>query len=220
MKLLQTNQIRLRAAHSAFTLPEILISSTIFVALISIGMVTLQLFGIRSGQLSATKMVSTADSLRTIAQFRDQVRGAAAVQVGFFTSNTLAFTTNADGTGQIGNAVQVFPTVTTNANTVNLNAYSIFYLNTNSVNANLANLYIYSIDTNGNVFNELLASSVVNTNCFFAEDFNGNVLSNNQNNCAIHLMLQFYSNVYVFGNLRTNFYYLDTRATPRAPNLN
>jgi hypothetical protein len=219
MKLLQTNQFRLRAAHSAFTLPEILISSTIFVALISIGMVTLQLFGIRSGQLSATKMVSTADSLRTIAQFRDQVRGAAAVQVGSFTSNTLAFTTNADGTSQLGNAVQVFPTVNAGANTVNTNTYAIFYLTPNS-NTNFANLYVYSVPASGSPTTELLASSVLNTNCFYAEDFNGNVLANNQNNCAIHLMLQFYSSEYVFGNNRTNYYYLDTRATPRAPNLN
>jgi len=219
MKLFQNNQLRLRATRSAFTLPEILISSTIFVALISIGMVTLQLFGIRSGQLSATKMVSTADSLRTISQFRDQIRGAAAVQVGFFTSNNLAFTTNADGTSQIGKGVQVFPTVNTGANTVNTNLYTIFYLNPNS-NTNFANLYMYAVDINGNVTSELLASSVLNTNCFFAEDFNGNVLANNQNDCAVHLMLQFYSSEYVFGSKRTNFYYLDTRATPRAPNLN
>jgi hypothetical protein len=219
MKLFQDSPLRPRAARSAFTLPEILISSTIFVALISIGMVTLQLFGIRSGQLSASKMVSTADSIRTIAQFRDQVRGAAAVQVGFFTSNNSTFTTNANGSSQIGNSVQVFPTVTTNANTVNTNIYTIFYLNPNS-NTNYANLYMYVVGTSSNAFSELLASSVLNTNCFFAEDFNGNVLANNQNNCAIHLMLQFYSSEYVFGNNRTNFYYLDTRATPRSPNLN
>jgi hypothetical protein len=210
MKLLQKNQIRPSAPRLAFTLPEILISSTIFVAFITVGMIVVQLFGIRSGQLSATKMVASADSLRTLSQFRDQVRGAAAVQVGTFTSNTATFTAIGNGTNQTGNAVQVFP----GTNTAN---YLVFYRNTSSTNT--PHLYVYTVATNGTTSTQLLAQWVMNTNCFSAEDHTGTILTSGQNDCTIYMNLQFYEKEYVFYNNPTNYYYLETRATPRAPNI-
>lgn len=208
MKPFQKNQIRLRAARSAFTLPEILVTSTIFVTFIVLGMVSLQLFGIRAYQLSATKLTASADSLRTLSQFRDQIRGAAALQVGDFTSNTSTFVAVADGTNQVGKAVQVFPST-------NTASYVIFYLN--SVNTNL---YMYSIDTNGHATTTLLARWLLNTNCFDAEDQTGTIVTNaNQNDAAIHMKLQFYEKEYVFAGNPTNYYYLETRTTPRAPNV-
>jgi hypothetical protein len=207
MKLLEKNPIPLRANRVAFTLPEILITSTIFITFLTLGMVTLQLYGIRSYQLSATKLTSMADSLKTLSQFRNQILGAAALNVGNFTSNNSTFVPAASGSNQIGNAVQVFPGT-------NTASYLVFYRNTDA--ANCPNLYLY--DTNGATL--LLARRVANTNCFQAEDQNGNVLTNTQNQAAIHMTLQFYQNQYVFAGNPTNYYYLDTRSTPRAPNLN
>ncbi|HEY1716927.1 MAG TPA: hypothetical protein VGH42_01380 [Verrucomicrobiae bacterium] len=209
MKLFPKNQILPRAGRSAFTLPEILIASTIFVTFILLGMVSLQLFGIRAYQLSATKLTATGDSLRTLSQVRDQIRGAAEVQVGNFSSSSPTFTTNANGTAQVGDALEVW-------STTNTASYTIFYRD--SVNTNL-----YSI-TNGMTVTTsspgfLLARWVANVNCFQAEDQNGIVLSNYQNDCAIHMMLQFFEKEYVFAGNPTNFYYLETRTTPRAPNI-
>jgi hypothetical protein len=211
MKLLQKKLIGLGASRSAFTLPEILITSTIFVTFITVGMIVVQLFGIRSGQLSATKMTASADALRTLSQFRDQVRGAAAVQVGNFTSNTATFTAVADGTTQTGSAVQVFP----GTNTAN---YLVFYRNTGSINT--PNLYVFTMATNGATSTQLLAKWVTNTNCFSAEDHTGTILTSGQNDCTIYMTLQFYEKEYVFSGNPTNYYYLETRATPRAPNIN
>jgi hypothetical protein len=211
MKLFQKGQIRLRAARSAFTLPEILISSTVFVTFITLGMIGVQLFGIRSGQLSATKMVASADSLRTLSQVRDQVRGAAAVQVGNFTSNTATFTAIGHGTNQSGNAVQVFPGT-------NMANYLVFYRNIDSTNT--PHLYVYTVASDGTTSSQLLAKWVKNTNCFSAEDHTGTILTSGQNDCTIYMSLQFYEKEYVFSSHPTNYYYLETRATPRAPNIN
>jgi prepilin-type N-terminal cleavage/methylation domain-containing protein len=209
MKLFSKIQIRSRAARSGFTLPEILISSTIFVALVTVGMIAIQLFGIRYYQLSQAKLQATADSLRTLSQFRDQIRGAAEVQIGSFSSSSPTFVTNANGTSQIGNAVQVYPST-------NTASYLIFYRDT--VNTNL--YYV----TNGQTVTTsspgfLLARWVSNTNCFQAEDQTGNVLTTVQNDSAIHMTLQFFEKLHVFSGNPTNYYYLETRATPRAPNI-
>jgi prepilin-type N-terminal cleavage/methylation domain-containing protein len=196
MKLFSKIQIRSRAARSGFTLPEILISSTIFVALVTVGMIAIQLFGIRYYQLSQAKLQATADSLRTLSQFRDQIRGAAEVQIGSFSSSSPTFVTNANGTSQIGNAVQVYPST-------NTASYLIFYRDT--------------VTTSSPGF--LLARWVSNTNCFQAEDQTGNVLTTVQNDSAIHMTLQFFEKLHVFSGNPTNYYYLETRATPRAPNI-
>jgi prepilin-type N-terminal cleavage/methylation domain-containing protein len=209
MKLFSKNQTCLRASRTGFTLPEILITSTIFVTLVTVGMIAVQLFGIRYEQLSQAKLVATADSLRTLSQFRDQIRGASQVQIGTFSSSSPTFVTNANGTSQIGNAVQVYPST-------NTTQYLIFYRDT--VNTNL-----YYVTNNQSVTTSspgfLLARWVSNTNCFQAEDTSGKVLTNVQNNCAIHMTLQFFEKLYVFSGNPTNYYYLDTRASPRAPNV-
>jgi len=211
MKLFQKKRIRLRLTRLAFTLPEIMITSVIFVTVVVLGMVVLQLFSIRAYQLSGTKLMATADSLRTMSQIRDQIRGAAELQVGNFTSNTSTFTPIAYGTNQVGSAVKVF----TSTNTT---YYTIFYRE--SADPNAPNLYMYAVDTNGNASTRLLASWVSNTNCFQAEDQTGSVLTTTNNDAAIHMTLQFYEKEYdMTANNNTNFYYLETRATPRAPNV-
>jgi hypothetical protein len=216
MKFSPAIQIRSRALASAFTLVEIMVSSFIFVILIVGGMIAMQTFGIRAYQLSATKLMATADSVKVLANIRDQIRGAAAVQVGTMSStNPAGFLSIGNGTNQIGNALQVF------ANVNDTNDYSIFY-----VDAPNTNLY-YIINTTNNPQTAtaanpgvLLAHWVVsNTHCFQAEDFAGNILNNNQNNCTIHVALQFQELEYAFHYNSTNFYYLESRATPRSPDL-
>jgi Tfp pilus assembly protein PilV len=205
MKPFQKNQIRPR---SGFTLPEILITSTIFITFIVLGMVSLQLFGIRAYQLSATKLTASGDSIRTLSEVRDQIRSAAEVEIGNFTSNNSTFTLIGANTKQVGNAVRVFTTT-------NTTYYTIFYRNSVTTN-----LYMYAVNSSGNKTTTLLARWVSNTNCFQAEDYNGNVLSNSQNDCSIHMTLQFYELEYVMTkNNNTNYYYLETRTAPRAPNV-
>jgi hypothetical protein len=212
MKLSTAIQIRSRATVSAFTLAEIMIASFVFVSLIVGGMIAMQIFGIRTYQLSATKLMAGSDSLKVLSNIRDQIRGAASVQVGTLSStNASGFLAIGDGTNQVGNALQVFPTAT------NTTSYTIFYMDAANTNLYYINNNQTATAANPGV---LLARWVVNnTNCFQAEDFAGNILTNNQNNCTVHVALQFWEQEYAFRNNSTNFYLLETRATPRAPDL-
>jgi hypothetical protein len=101
---------------------------------------------------------------------------------------------------------------------MNTNAYLVFYRNIASTAT--PHLYMYSIDTNGNASTQLLAQWVSNTNCFSAEDHTGAILTSGQNDCTIYMSLQFYEKEYVFSKNPTNYYYLETRSSPRAPNIN
>ncbi|MGA2028506.1 MAG: hypothetical protein ABSG87_00320 [Verrucomicrobiota bacterium] len=215
MKFSTAIQIRSRALVSAFTLVEIMVASFIFVSFVVGGMVAMQIFGIRNYQLSATKLMSSADSVKVLANIRDQIRGAASVQVGTMSStNPAGFLAITNGMNQVGNALQVFPIGT------NFTSYTIFYMD-----APTTNLYYISTTNDTQTATAanpgvLLARWVVNnTNCFQAEDFAGNILTNNQNNCTIHVALQFWEQEYSFQKYSTNFYLLETRVTPRSPDL-
>jgi hypothetical protein len=211
MKFSTAIQIRSRKMVSAFTLVEMMMTSFVFCILIVGGMVAMQIFGIRTYQLSATKLTVSADGLKALDQIRDQIRGAASVQVGTMSSTNLnGFMAIGNGTNQIGNAVQVFPIGN------NYTTYTIFY-----VDAANTNLYYVNntLTASANNPGALLARWVVNTNCFQAEDFTNNILTENQNNCTIHMTLQFWEKEYAFQKNSTNFYLLDTRATPRSPDL-
>lgn len=194
---------------SAFTLPEIVITTGIFVTLIIGGMIAMQVFGIRVYQLTTTKLTASAGSLRALDQIRDQIRGAAILYVGSFSStsqSTTNFAAIGDGTNQVGNALELYTTT----NTAN---YEIFYVD--SVNTNL-----YVINGGSTNFpGTLLARWIVSgTNSFKAENFQGTILTASQNNCTIMVTLQFQQAEYAFAKNMTNFTQIQTLATPRGPN--
>ena len=61
---------------------------------------------------------------------------------------------------------------------------------------------------------EILADSVTNTLVFAAQDFSGNVLTNNDNNRVIHLTLEFYQPArFMVG---ADYYKMETSMTRRA----
>jgi len=60
----------------------------------------------------------------------------------------------------------------------------------------------------------ILADSVTNTVVFKAQDFTGQVLTNNQNNQVIHLTLEFYQPQHFM--VGPDYYKLETSVTRRA----
>ena len=68
--------------------------------------------------------------------------------------------------------------------------------------------------TPGGTNTVILADSVTNTMVFTAQDFSGNVLTNNQNNRVIHLTLEFYQPARFM--LGADYYKLETSMTRRA----
>jgi Tfp pilus assembly protein PilW len=209
------------ARRMGFTLPEILIAMTIFMFLIA-AVCALQLFAVRIYYLAATKLTATRDGRQTVNFIREQVREAKIIYIGSFTnsgSSSATFASIGDGTNETGSALLIFPTTNTTYGT-------IFYKD--QVVSNLCSVSYTGVtnSANGLSFTGTLQNFVTNalfvTNyyVFQAEDYQGNVLSNNNNNRIIHVTLQFsqleYPVVGIGGtNSMYDYYELQTRATRR-----
>lgn len=196
-------QMRSRPA-AAFSLMEIMVAIAIF-SLVILCMVTSQLFGLRIYTSSAIKLSTVADARKAMNQFRDNVRESESLFVGNYNSfpikTTNSFPAITNGAQQ-GNAVEVFPTT-------NSTPFLIYYVD-DSVNQ--LKLYDSSLDTT-----RVLANYITNTIVFDAEDFQGNVLSDNQDNRVIRMTLNFYQHEYFVGQTNYyNFYRLSMRATERS----
>jgi prepilin-type N-terminal cleavage/methylation domain-containing protein len=196
---------RLRPMTAAgFTLVELMIASTILVSIVG-AMVSVQIFGLRVCTLAETKLIATTSSRETLNSVRDQIRSSQQDYVGIYSNSTFIRITN--GLPQVGNALQIF--TTTNSSSTN---FIVFYQDPST------NL-IYSVDSTGN--RDLLASYVTNYYCFQAEDYQGNIITNYQNNPVITMVMDFsqweYPIGYVGGSGANayDYYYLRTRIARR-----
>ena len=167
------SRVRSQTPDQGFTLPEILIALTIFLFII-VGITYAHLFGLRMFQMTNTKLRVTQWARLTIENLTDQIHGSYNVQVGNKTPG--GFTGFLPGETNQGTSLLIQPTE-------NTNNYIVYFVN-------LADQTFQRTDQSGNAV--ILADSVTNTVAFSAEDFSGNVLTNNQNNQVIHLMLEFY----------------------------
>jgi prepilin-type N-terminal cleavage/methylation domain-containing protein len=205
-----------RARGAGFTLPEILIAMTIFVVLIG-AIVVLQLFAVRIYYLSATKITATADGRKTMTFIREAVREAKLIYIGSY-DGAGTFSVIGSGTNQLGSSLLLFPTTNTTYG-------EIFFQNQSA--SNLCSVLITNASSSGNglVISGTMSSLATNTLfvtnhlVFQAEDYLGNVLSDNSNNRVIHVTLQFCMLEYPVAGIGTNqmydYYELHTRATRR-----
>jgi len=193
-----------RRHRAGFTLAELLVSTMVF-TLIMGAMISLQIFGLRIYTLAATKLLASQSGRLTLGDIRDKLRSCKTVYVGIYTNSQ--FSQIATGSPQMGNAIQIFPTLTTTGSN-----YIVFY--EDPVNTNICMV------TNG--VRTVTANFVTNYYCFQAEDYQGNVLTNYQNNPVIKMTMSFvqweYPIAYVGGNSINayDFYYLRTRVTRRS----
>jgi Tfp pilus assembly protein PilV len=193
-----------RLAAAGFTLVELMIASAIFIFIVS-AMVCIQIFGLRVYTLAATKLMATTSGRETLNSMRDQIRSSQQVYVGSFTNATFQ---QASGQ-QIGNALQIF--TSTNAASTN---YVIIYddPSTNEI-------FSFSSTSPGNL--DVLAQYQTNYNCFQAEDYQGNILTNYLNNPVIRVTMSFSQWEYPVGFVggvgvnAYDYYYLRTRVTRR-----
>jgi len=205
---------RVKWRISAFTLPEMMIGVGIFSMVIA-AVVSTQIFGLRTYTLSATKLAASDSAREVLNKIRTQIRSAKTLYVGNCTTNgATSFTLISAPNAQVGNALKIYPAT-------NQDNYIIYYLATGSTNY----LKQYTFTNNTGVI-DTLASYITNTTVFYAEDYQGNTLSNNQNNRVIKMWLQFYQWEYpiarVVGGNATNYYnaynnyQLRTRVVQRA----
>jgi prepilin-type N-terminal cleavage/methylation domain-containing protein len=190
---------------AAFTLPEMMVVSSIFLLLIT-GVIIAQVGGLKMFSLVRAKVGANADARQVLGELVKEVRSAKIIRVGNATasSNSVSFTPFALGQRQQGNSLQLHLTT-------NTNNYVVYYLNP-------ASSKLLRKTDSGPA--RVVAEYVTNQTVFTAENYQGQVLSNNQNNRVIGVALQFYQVQYPITAIGSagayfDFYQLRTKVTRR-----
>lgn len=162
-------------------------------------LVTTQIMGLKLHRISETKLMGTAEGRSALNATRDEIRMGKIVVVG--NGNDETFAPIPDHSPQTGNALQIYPTT-------NLSLFVRYFLDADDSLKRL---------TNGEV--QTVANFITNQMVFSAEDFAGNVLTNNQNNRVIRMTLEFYQWEYPMATVGEggmyDYYRLQTRVTRR-----
>ncbi len=186
----------------AFTLAEIMVAIGIF-SLIVVAVISAQLFGMKMFIMTQSKLAASNGARAVLNRIRDEIRSGKTMVVGNGGSNS--FSVILSNAPHVGNALRIYPTTSTNN-------YIQYYLDPSDQKLKRKASNSSQID--------VLASYVTNQIVFRAEDFTGNVLTNDQNNRVIKMTLQFYQwefPVMIAGHGGYYDYYrLQTRMTRRA----
>ena len=194
---LQTGTAPARARSVlAFTLPELMVSMTIFLILVG-GVVAANVYGLKMYQITATKLNATESVRKAVGKMADEIKSCRTTWVGNMGTNGV-FTAKLDGEVQSGGGLLV-------RSTTNNTVYSIYFLNTTDKT--------FRRTTSAGV-TTMLARQVTNTTLFTVQDYLGNVLTNNANNRVIHFAIQLFQPK-KFGTI-ADYYLLETSVTRRA----
>ena len=176
-----------------FTLPELLISITVF-SLLVIGIVFANLYGLSMFRITETTLNATDDARKTIGKMADEIRTCKDSWVG--NVKTGAFMAQLDGEIQQGTSLLIS----------NKADYVMYFVNPSD------QTFRRTTSTPGSAI--VIAESITNAVVFSVRDHLGNVLTNNQNNRVIHLNLQFYQ---AKRHMQVaDYYQLETSVTRRA----
>jgi prepilin-type N-terminal cleavage/methylation domain-containing protein len=211
------------------SLVEMMVAIAIF-SLVILSTVAMQIYAARVYTLAATKLSATEEARTAMNDVRDQVRGARLVYVGDYVYTTGNppddFHAMTNGDLQQGNALMIYPTTTTNCFTLvylqpgyKTNNFTSFANNGAPLGTNSLLMVTY---TNGAlVLSNDVADFITNQIVFDAENFEGAILSSNQNNYIIHLTLNFSQWEYPIAYIGSNsfnaydYYQLNTLMTRR-----
>jgi hypothetical protein len=177
--------------HAAFTLSEVMVATVILLIVFG-GNVASHLFGMKIMEKINARAGASAQARENIRTLLAEVCSAKNVAVG--SGNQSSFTESGMNVQQKGSALQIYPTT-------NTNVFIRYYLNNSTKTLNRM--------TNGGS-GVVIASGLKISDIFTAEDAAGNIVSNNQNNCVIGLLIKFenllYTNILVgSGNFYTSY---------------
>jgi hypothetical protein len=189
------------ATRSAFTVAEIMTAMGLF-SLVVIGVVYTQLFGMRTFNVTSTRVSASDNARKVLNRVRDDVRSGKLLYVG--SGSSTGFTHIALNSPHQGNALQIYPTS-------NTNVFIRYYLDLASQSLKR------TASGTGQV--QVLAPFLTNQIAFIAEDFAGHTLTNDQNNRVIRMVLDFYQWEFPVAQVGAGAYYdsyhLQTRVTRR-----
>jgi Tfp pilus assembly protein PilV len=157
---------------AGYTFIELVVSMSVF-SLAILGIMACHLAGLRFNLFVLPKIQNAQYSRQTLSHMVEEVRCATSIQVGSGTFST--FTKAGATNSQSGNALRIFPST----NTTQFIYYyrDPTYLTLNKVPLNGTNAVT-------------VANTVTNSTVFSMQDFSGTVLTNNQNNAVLRVLLQ------------------------------
>ncbi|HTD65365.1 MAG TPA: prepilin-type N-terminal cleavage/methylation domain-containing protein [Candidatus Limnocylindria bacterium] len=158
----------------AFTLVEVIVTMALF-SLVLGGLVYGNVFGLKMCEITRAKLLRSADARAAIGQLADEIRCAKTAWIGEVDGSGV-FQTGVDGDPQVGNAIMICPTT-------NTMEFIVYFKNSDSTFRRYTSLSQTPV---------VLASMVTNSMIFSAEDYQGIVLTNRQNNRVIHVTLEFF----------------------------
>ena len=192
---------RRRLFSLAFTLTEMMVTMAILFLFIS-GLLYAQLFGVRMFEITKAKLGASDDARQAISLLISEIRTAKIVKVG--TGSLSTFAPVPTNTTQVGNSLQVYATTNTN---------SFIRYFWDSSDSKLKRT------TNGSTTVNVIAHFITNSLIFKAEDFRGNIMTNDQNNRVIGMDMQFFQiefPIYLIGPSNYfDFYELRNKVTRR-----
>jgi hypothetical protein len=153
-------------------------------------------------RIAETKLSATADGRKALNEIREKIRQSKIVVIG--NGDSAGFTNISDDFPQIGNALQVYPTT-------NLTVFTRYYLD--AADDDLKRLASDSAEPS------IVSRFVTNRLIFQAEDFRGNILTNDNNNRVVRMTLEFSQWEYPIATVGKgglyDYYRLQTRVTRR-----
>lgn len=221
---IDNSRCRVSKASAGFSLVEMMIAATVF-ALVIIATVAVQVYAMRIYTLAATKLTATSGARAIMNDIRDKVRESRLVYVGNYTLATgnplVDFSPITNGDMQEGNALMIYPYASTNS-------FTLVFLQPGSgtnysigTPASTNTLILLTYTNSALQVSNAVCGFVTNQVIFYAENFQGNVLSSNENNYIIQMTLNFSQWEYPIAYIGTNafnaydYYRLQTRMTRR-----
>ncbi len=191
------NEKSMRTARAAaFSLMELQAGLMLLILVLAAALaayyIGVRMFGQTKTELSANEQARTV-----LGKLREEIHSCNIVQVG--KGNPANFIPIKSAAPQIGNALQIFPST-------NTNVFLVYYLHGDQT--------IRKWDSIGKG-SQILAQYVTNDSVFSAQDFAGNVLTNNQNNRVIQVLLQFDPDAKASSGGLHSFYEVQTKVTRR-----
>lgn len=194
------------------TLIEMMFAVSMLIVVV-MALMASHLLGLRQAQLVESKCGASDSSRRILQQLPTDIRSAKMWNLGSMSGTN--FVANQNGLPQTGTALQL-------CQTTNGSQYTLYYFDltdTNNSNGKLCR----TVSTNWNPV--VLASNLINTLYFAAENYNGVIQTNEGTSKAyknvIHTTLQFcqfqYPLTQVGSNCLYDSYQIDFRATPHLP---
>jgi len=180
-------------SRSGYTLVEVLVTMVTMVLVVSAVMAA-HIYGLKMVQFVKPKLGASDEARNAIALITDEIRSARVLKIGSVqrVGGTNVFTEVSPFTQQAGSALQLYPST-------NYNQYILYYWDISDKKLKRT--------VDGTTSTYIVANSVSNQMIFTAEDFAGNVLSNNFNNRVLGMTLQFYQIQYPITAVGPGNYY-------------